>query len=178
MGPKTRAALIEYQKDHGLQQTGGVDTSTQESLGIKFRGIDTTSKVAAPKKDRQQETDSLLSERQRKLHEEQRSSKSSNGRDENRNQIELRRYLRSIQRTIQDSWRPPSNTKPGITCKVLVTQNTRGIVLDVRVESCSGGGTAMRDSVEKAVLRASPLPTPRNPDFFDTRLRITLRFDA
>jgi len=34
MGPKTRAALIDFQGDHALPQTGEVDTATRQALGL------------------------------------------------------------------------------------------------------------------------------------------------
>jgi peptidoglycan hydrolase-like protein with peptidoglycan-binding domain len=35
MGPKTQAALREFQKQEGLSETGGLDAQTREKLGIQ-----------------------------------------------------------------------------------------------------------------------------------------------
>jgi colicin import membrane protein len=43
----------------------------------------------------------------------------------------------------------------------------------VRVDSCSINDAALRESVEAAVLRASPLPPPPNPALFERNLELT-----
>jgi colicin import membrane protein len=55
---------------------------------------------------------------------------------------------------------------------VLVEQVPGGEVSKVRVESCSVDDAALRESVEAAVLRASPLPEPPNPALFERNLRL------
>ena len=39
----------------------------------------------------------------------------------------------------------------------------------------SGGNKAYDDEVERAILRASPLPSPDKADIFDRELRLTFR---
>jgi len=56
---------------------------------------------------------------------------------------------------------------------VTVTQVPGGEVTGVRVDSCSGGDDAFRESVETAVYRASPLPTPPAGVPFERVLELT-----
>ena len=97
-------------------------------------------------------------------------------REDSRQARELQRYSNALQSAVTRSWRKPKGVSSGIQCVVNVTQETNGRVRDVRVEDCSAGGELMRASVEQAVLRASPLPTPNDASLFDRNLRIRFKF--
>jgi colicin import membrane protein len=56
---------------------------------------------------------------------------------------------------------------------VSVNQVPGGEVTSVRVNGCTGGDEALRQSVETAVLRASPLPTPPAGVPFERILELT-----
>jgi colicin import membrane protein len=60
----------------------------------------------------------------------------------------------------------------GVSCVVLVSQVPGGEVTSVRVDSCTANDAALRESVEAAVLRASPLPTPPAGVPFERNLRL------
>ena len=82
----------------------------------------------------------------------------------------LERYTFALRQKIERAWvRPPSATQ-GTKCDVSVSQSTTGEVLRVTVESCNGD-EAVRRSVENAVFKASPLPTPEDPSLFERNLR-------
>lgn len=87
---------------------------------------------------------------------------------------ELDRYLRQIQARIESNWIPPASAAPGLECVVNVTQIPSGDVVGVSVGRCNGDA-AVRRSIEAAVLRASPLPTPSIPALFDRNLEVTFR---
>ncbi len=57
---------------------------------------------------------------------------------------------------------------------VYVTQVPGGEVTQVRIEQCNGD-QAVRESIEEAVHRASPLPPPPDPALFDRNLRIDFK---
>jgi len=92
-----------------------------------------------------------------------------------RNSDEMQRWLGQIQARIQRAWIKPPSAQAGFECIVRVTQVPSGEVTAVRVESCTGGDAALRESVETAVYRASPLPQPSNPALFDRNLRFTFK---
>jgi colicin import membrane protein len=83
------------------------------------------------------------------------------------------RWHAQIVARIQRAWIRPPSAQPGISCTVLVTQVPGGEVTSVRVDSCSGGDAALRESVEAAVYRASPLPSPPDPALFERNLELT-----
>ena len=92
-----------------------------------------------------------------------------------RNSDEMKRWLAQIEARIQRAWIKPPSAQAGIECIVRVTQVPGGEVTAVRVDSCSGGDAALRESVETAVYRASPLPSPPNPALFDRNLILTFK---
>jgi colicin import membrane protein len=57
-----------------------------------------------------------------------------------------------------------------------VTQVPGGTVTKVTIKQCNGD-QAVRDSIEAAVYRASPLPPPPDPAMFDPVLRLTFKPD-
>ena len=65
----------------------------------------------------------------------------------------------------------------GTTCVVLVSQVPGGEVTNVRVQSCNPDESALRLSVENAVLAASPLPTPPPGVPFERNLELTFAPD-
>ena len=90
-----------------------------------------------------------------------------------RNSDEAARWHGQIVARITRAWIKPPSAQPGISCIVSVTQVPGGEVTAVRVDSCSGGDAALRESVEVAVYRASPLPPPPDPALFERNLELT-----
>ena len=89
-----------------------------------------------------------------------------------RNSDEANRWHAQIIARITRAWIRPPSAQPGVECIVLVGQVPGGDVTSVRVESCSINDAALKESVEAAVLRASPLPEPPNPALFERNLRL------
>ena len=87
---------------------------------------------------------------------------------------EFDRYIRRIQAAIQNAWIPPASARPGLECVIYVTQIPSGDVTSARIGECNGD-EAVRRSIEVAVLRASPLPTPGIAALFDRNLEVTFR---
>jgi len=83
----------------------------------------------------------------------------------------LASWQAQISARIQRAWLRPSSAKPGIDCVVNVSQIPGGEVTDVRVGACNGD-QAVRESIESAVYRASPLPPPPDPSLFERNLEI------
>jgi colicin import membrane protein len=81
-------------------------------------------------------------------------------------------WHRSIVAKIERAWIKPPSAVAGITCTVLVAQVPGGEVTSVRVESCEPNEAALRESVEAAVIRASPLPVPPAGVPFERNLRL------
>ena len=90
-----------------------------------------------------------------------------------RGSSEMASYLAMITGRINRAWIRPPSVRAGLNCELHVTQVPGGEVTAVQIASCNGDQAA-RESIEAAVYRASPLPTPSNPDLFDRNL--TIRF--
>jgi colicin import membrane protein len=75
------------------------------------------------------------------------------------------RYRASLQNRITHAWIKPPSARSGIDCRVEVTQVPGGEVTNARVTQCNGDA-AVRQSIENAVYRASPLPDPPDPSLF------------
>ncbi len=75
------------------------------------------------------------------------------------------RYRLSLQNRITHAWIKPPSARSGIDCRVEVTQIPGGEVTNARVTQCNGDA-AVRQSIENAVYRASPLPDPPDPSLF------------
>jgi len=90
-----------------------------------------------------------------------------------RNSDEAMRWHAQITARIQRAWIKPPSARAGISCIVSVTQVPGGEVTAVLVKSCSIEDAALRESVEAAVYRASPLPTPPAGVPFERNLELT-----
>jgi colicin import membrane protein len=88
----------------------------------------------------------------------------------------LANWQAQIAAAITRAWRRPPTARPGIQCMLNVTQVPGGQVTAVSIGDCNGD-QAVRESIEAAVYRASPLPPPPDPSLFDRNLRINFRPD-
>ena len=83
-------------------------------------------------------------------------------------------WAAAIQARIQRAWIRPASARTGLDCTVAVTQVPGGEVVAVRVLSCNGDET-VRQSIEAAVYRASPLPPPPDPALFERNLEVRFK---
>jgi colicin import membrane protein len=88
----------------------------------------------------------------------------------------LASWQAQIAAKINRAWRRPPTARPGIECMLNVTQVPGGEVTEVSIGACNGD-QAVRESIEAAVYRASPLPPPPDPALFDRHLRIDFKPD-
>ncbi|MGD8920372.1 MAG: TonB C-terminal domain-containing protein, partial [Gammaproteobacteria bacterium] len=93
--------------------------------------------------------------------------------EERRRQAEeaglLAQYKAIIQQRVQRNWIRPPDTQAGLECEVFVSQIPGGEVVGVRFGRCNGD-EVVRQSIERAVLKASPLPPPPDPSLFERNL--------
>jgi len=86
----------------------------------------------------------------------------------------LASWQSQIAAKINRAWLRPPTARPGIECMLNVTQVPGGEVTEVTIGACNGD-QAVRESIEAAVYRASPLPPPPDPALFDRHLRIDFK---
>ena len=83
----------------------------------------------------------------------------------------LASWQAAIAAKITRAWLRPPTARAGIDCMLNVTQVPGGEVTEVSIGECNGD-QAVRESIEAAVYRASPLPAPPDPSLFDRNLKI------
>lgn len=83
-------------------------------------------------------------------------------------------WAAAIQARVQRAWIRPPSARTGLDCKVAVTQIPGGTVVAVKVLECNGD-EVVRQSIEAAVYRASPLPAPPDPALFERNLELRFR---
>src|SRR5262245_21792819 len=98
--------------------------------------------------------------------------------EEGRNQAAsaglLNQYIAMIEQRVVRNWTRPMSAKAGLNCQVKVTQAPGGTVLSVTVQTCNGDA-AVKQSIEDAVRRSSPLPAPPDPRLFDRTLLLVFK---
>jgi colicin import membrane protein len=80
-------------------------------------------------------------------------------------------YVFAIQQRIKSKWQRPLSARPGIDCVVTVVQLPTGDVVKATVASCNGD-EAVRRSIERAVLDASPLPRAPTPSLYERNVNV------
>jgi len=88
-----------------------------------------------------------------------------------RNSGALASWVAQITARIQRAWIRPPSAHSGLDCTIEVTQVQGGQVTNVRLGACNGD-QAVRESIEAAVYRASPLPPPPDPALFEGDLEV------
>lgn len=128
-------------------------------------------KVAAQRAAQQQAADqnAALADLQRSLAAEEHA-------DAVRGSAALASWQAAIAAKITRAWLRPPTARAGIDCMLNVTQVPGGEVTEVSIGECNGD-QAVRESIEAAVYRASPLPAPPDPSLFDRNLKIRFKPD-
>jgi colicin import membrane protein len=98
--------------------------------------------------------------------------------EEGRTQAEsaglLNEYIALIEQRIVRNWNRPPSARAGLECRVKVAQTPGGTVLSVQIDQCNGD-EAVRQSIEAAVMRSSPLPPPPDPRLFERNLVLVFK---
>jgi colicin import membrane protein len=83
-------------------------------------------------------------------------------------------YMYAIQSRIMNRWVRPASATVGVECVANIKQLPGGEVVSVSIGQCNGDA-AVRQSIEAAIYRASPLPAPSDPSVFEREIRLTFR---
>ncbi len=68
------------------------------------------------------------------------------------------KYAAAIQQAVVAQWNRPDNVANGTRCRILIKQLPGGEVMSAEVQPGCAMDAAAQDSIERAVLRAQPLP--------------------
>ena len=169
---KQRLAELERKKEAERKE------AERKEAERKKREAEEAKRQAELKKQQEEEARRKQAEEElkRKLAEEERLEREAAEAAERMARLDLLRlqYVRMIESRVRDNWRKPPGTTTVPDCKLDVTQNRLGDVLDVRVQDCPGDAVYKR-SIESAVRRASPLPPPPDPDVFESKILFTFK---
>lgn len=83
-------------------------------------------------------------------------------------------YMFAIRQRVMNRWVMPASATVGIECIAHIKQLPGGEVISVRIGRCNGD-EAVRRSIEAAIHRASPLPTPTDPSVFNRDIQLEFR---
>lgn len=79
-------------------------------------------------------------------------------------------YIEAIREKIHRNWQRPAGSFEMSKCEVHVVQGPGGIILRVTFGACEGSSEKYRNSIERAIYEAEPLPKPGDPGLFDRNL--------
>lgn len=122
-------------------------------------------KKLAQEREAEAERQARVADLQQSLKEEERASAASGA---------LASWQAQITARIQHAWIRPPTAQHGLDCVLNVTQVPGGSVTGVSIGDCNGD-EAVRESIEAAVYRASPLPPPPDPSLFERQLVIEFK---
>jgi colicin import membrane protein len=146
------------------EQHAAAERKAREETEAQKRAAEEQQRLAAAKEQSAREEDL-----QRDLAAEEQARKARAG-------PALASWQSQIAARINRAWLRPPTARPGIECMLNVTQVPGGEVTEVTIGECNGD-QAVRESIEAAVYRASPLPPPPDPALFDRHLRIDFKPD-
>jgi colicin import membrane protein len=123
--------------------------------------------------ERRKAADDARSQKQRE--DELRSQiEEEEGRAQAENAGLLNQYIAMIEQRIVRNWNRPPSARPGLECRVRVSQTPSGTVLSAQIDQCNGDA-AVKQSIEAAVMRSSPLPPPPDPRLFERNLVLVFK---
>jgi len=76
-------------------------------------------------------------------------------------------YSSALYRRVYGEWVKPFHAKTGWNCSLEIHQDRNGRVKNIKEINCNPNNRDLKNSVQKAVMRASPLPLPKDPRLFD-----------
>ncbi len=125
-------------------------------------------------KDQEKKNRKLEQQRLSELMEAEEATTGQEGKDDSL----LAQYFASLQNVVFNSWLRPENAQPGLHCVVRIVQIPGGEVLSARVTSPCNADPLTRQTIEQAVMRASPLPYKGYEDVFLREINFNFTYDG
>lgn len=96
------------------------------------------------------------------------------GTQSRQSQGEVNKYKALILQAISEKWIIPTQANKRLFCELMIRVAPGGMVLDVQVTKTSGD-PSLDSSARAAVLKASPLPVPSDPNDFNAFRQFVLK---
>ncbi len=154
---KQRQAEAEKQKRAEAERKRVEEIKRKQEEAVKRKRAEEEAKAQAARE----------AELQRQLEDEEATMSA-------RGSTAMQQYMALIQQHVERRWIRPPSAREGLECEVKVVQAPGGAVLSAEVMRCNGDA-AVRQSIETAVLRASPLPQPSDRRLFERTLLLVFR---
>jgi colicin import membrane protein len=165
---RRREAEAQKQKQAEAEKQRQADAERKRVEEIKRKQEEEANKRRAAEQARAQAA--REEELQRQLADEE-------GVMEARSSSAMAAYAALIRQHVERRWNRPPSARGDLECEVRVVQAPGGSVLSAQVTRCNGDA-AVRQSIETAVLRSSPLPPPPDPRLFERTLVFLFKPEA
>ncbi len=148
----------------------------QEAAEKKKKLEEEKQKQLADKKARElaDKQKKLEQERLQELLEAEEAKTGGEGKDDSL----LAQYIAAIQNAVTNNWLRPDSAPAGLRCTLHIIQIPGGEVISAKVSSPCNADAVTRDSIEQAVMRASPLPYQGFEQEFQRDITFNFRFDG
>jgi colicin import membrane protein len=166
----------EQAEQAAAEQRAEEEKAAQEKAAQEKAAQEKAAKEAAERQAQERAQRLADAEQKRDAEEDLKRSLAEEQADSARAGPALADWQAMIAAKITRAWLRPPTARPGIECMLYVTQVPGGEVTQVRIGECNGD-QAVRQSIEAAVYRASPLPPPPDPALFDRNLKIDFKPD-
>ncbi len=172
-----RLARIKRQQRQLKQQQRALAAKRRRERLAKAKAAKLAAKHKAAAAKHRQQLAKQQQELQKRLMQQQLSSDQSMIKKENARLLEgvIDQYKGKILAAIAQNWLVPDNTNQKLSSLFLIHLAPGGVVLSVKLVRSSGSPPLDR-SARVAILKASPLPVPKDPAVFDKfrELRLTV----
>jgi colicin import membrane protein len=181
---KEKAVLAEKKKAEALAKKKAEEKKQAEAEAKQKAAAEAKKKAEAEakkkadaeaKKKAEAEAKQKAAEAQRKAEAELQAQLAAE-QQQARAESALAQYIPYIQDKVNRNWIRPPGSPEGLVCVVHVTLIPGGQVVGANVIQSSGDPLFDR-SVESAVLKASPLPLPPDPELFNNFREINFKFN-
>ncbi len=88
------------------------------------------------------------------------------------------RYVAAVSSAVTHAWLRPDTAAPGLACVLVVEQIPGGEVVAVSFGSPCNADPATRTSIERAVIRAAPLPYRGYESVFERTIKFNFSYDG
>lgn len=155
------------------ERKAAVEAERQQKAEAERKRVADIERKQKEEAERRKAADDARSQKQRE--DELRSQlEEEEGRAQAENAGLLNQYIAMIEQRIVRNWNRPLSARTGLECRVKVTQTPSGTVLTVQIDQCNGDA-AVKQSIEAAVMKSSPLPPPPDPKLFERVLVLVFK---
>lgn len=155
------------------QRKAAAEADRQRKAEAERKRVEEIERKQKEEAERRKAAEDARSQRQRE-DELRRQIEDEEGRAQAEKSGLLNEYIALIEQRIVRNWNRPPSARPGLECRVKVAQAPGGAVLSVQIDQCNGD-EAVKQSIEAAVMRSSPLPAPPDPRLFERNLVLVFK---